>query len=181
MKIFQFNVTSLQTSHNQLKFYQEQNDYDIIALQDTNVKDKLEIFKDWKRKFHSTFTEKKLRFGVANLIKNAIKSVFANNIQSNLEAIWNLVEINGKQTLMGNVYIPPSDSEMLHKLDLELEKHNDIPLLLLGDFNGRHPIWDKNCKAPNINGKILEDIMSQLFKFKMTKTQHTCIKEDRAL
>ena len=73
---------------------------------------------------------------------------------------------------MGNVYIPPSDSEMLHKLDLELEKHNDI--------NGRHPIWDKNCKAPNKNGKILED-MSQLFKFKMAKTQHTCIKEDREL
>ena len=47
---------------------------------------------------------------------------------------------------MGNMYIPPSDSEMLHKLDLELEKHNDIPLLLLGDFNARHPIWDKIVK-----------------------------------
>ena len=44
MKIFQLNVTSVQTSYNQLKFYQEQNDYDIIALQDTNVKGKLEIF-----------------------------------------------------------------------------------------------------------------------------------------
>ena len=53
-----------------------------------------------------------------------------------------------KQTLMGNVYIPPSDSEMSYKLDLELEDHNNIPLLLLGDFNARHPIWDKNCKAP---------------------------------
>ena len=62
---------------------------------------------------------------------------------------------------MGNVYIPPSDSEMLHKLDLELEKHNDISLLLLGDLNARHPIWDKNYKAPNKNGKILEDIMSR--------------------
>ena len=180
MKILQLNVTSLWTSHNQLKFYQEENNYDIIALQETNAKDKLEIFKNWKRKFYLTFTEKKLGFGVATLIKNDIKCFFVNNIQSNLEGIWNLVEINGKQTLMGNVYIPPSDSEMLHKLDLELEKHNDIPLLLLGDFNGRHPIWDKNCKAPNGNGKILED-MSQLFKFKMSKTQHTCIKEDREL
>ena len=62
---------------------------------------------------------------------------------------------------MGNVYIPPSDSEMLYKLDLELEKPNDIPLLLLGDFNARHTIWDKNCKAPNKNGKILKDITSQ--------------------
>ena len=160
MKILQLNITSLQTFHNQLKFYQEQNDYDIIALQETNFKDKLEIFKKQKRKFHSTFTEKKLEFGVSTLIKNDIKSAFVNNIQLNLETIWNLVGINGKQTLVGSVYIPPSDSEMLHKLDLELEKHNDIPLLLLGDFNARHPIWDKNCKAPNKNGKTLEDIMS---------------------
>ena len=61
---------------------------------------------------------------------------------------------------MGNVYIPPIDSEMLDKLDLELGKYNDIPLLLLGDSNARHPVWDKNCKAPNKNGKILEDIMT---------------------
>ena len=62
---------------------------------------------------------------------------------------------------MGNVYIPPSDSEMLHKFDLKLEKHNDIPLLLLGDFNVKHRIQDKNCKAPDKNGKILEGIMSR--------------------
>ena len=62
---------------------------------------------------------------------------------------------------MDNVYIPPSDSKMLYKLELELEKHNDIPLLLLGDFNTRHPLRDKNCKVPNKNGKILEDIMSR--------------------
>ena len=47
---------------------------------------------------------------------------------------------------MGNVYVPPSDSEMLFKLDLELEKNNDIPLLLLGDFDARYPIWDKIVK-----------------------------------
>ena len=44
MKILQLNIMSLQTSHNQLKFYQEQNNYDIIALQEKNVEDKLEIF-----------------------------------------------------------------------------------------------------------------------------------------
>ena len=52
--------TSLQTSHNQLKFYQEQSGYDTIALQEINDKEKLEIFKNWKRKFHSTFTDEKL-------------------------------------------------------------------------------------------------------------------------
>ena len=93
--------------------------------------------------------------------KLGIGIFFVNNIQSILEVIWNLVEINGKQTLMNSMYIPPGDSEMLYKLNLELEKHIDIPLLLLGDFNARHPIWDKNFKAPSQNGKILEDIMSR--------------------
>ena len=68
---------------------------------------------------------KKLGCGVATLIKDDIKSVFV-NIQSNLEAISNLDEINGKQILIDNVYIPPSDSEMLYKLDLELEKYTMI-------------------------------------------------------
>ena len=49
------------------------SNYDIIVLQEIDVKDKLEIFKNWKRKFHSTFAEKKLGFGVAALIKNDIK------------------------------------------------------------------------------------------------------------
>ena len=54
---------------------------------------------------------------------------------------------------MGNVYIPSSDSEIFYKLWIELEKDNDIPT--------RHSICDKNCKAPNKNGKILEDIISR--------------------
>ena len=60
MKILQLNIniSSDFCSHNQFKFYQEQNNYDLMALQETNIKDKLEMFNNWKRKFHSTFTEK---------------------------------------------------------------------------------------------------------------------------
>ena len=161
MKILQLNITSLQSFYNQLKFYQEQNDNYIIALQETNVKEKSKIFRNWKRKSFSFFNEKKLEFGVATLIKNDVKSVFVNNIQPNLEAIWNLFEINGKQTLVGNMYIPSNDSKIVNKCDIELKKDNDIRLLLPGYFNAWHPIWNKNCKAPNKNGKILEDIMSR--------------------
>ena len=35
--------------------------------------------------------------------------------------MWNLVEINGKQTVMGNLCVPTNDSKMLYKLDYELE------------------------------------------------------------
>ena len=42
MKILQLDITS----QNQLKPHQEQNDYDIIVLQETNVKYKLEKYKN---------------------------------------------------------------------------------------------------------------------------------------
>ena len=174
MKILQINITSLDTFHNQLNFYLKQNHHEIIALQKTSVKHKLERFRNWKKKFPSSFTEKKLGFGVATQIKNDIKSAFVNNIQSNPEAIWNLVQVNAKQTLMGNVYIPPNDSDMLYKLKLELEKHNDIPLLPLGDLNARHPIWDKDCKAPNKNGKVLEDMSRHNVQIQNNKNA-TCV------
>ena len=95
MEFFQLNATSLKTFLNQLNFYQEENN--IIVLQATNIKHKLEIFRNWKRKFHSTFNVKNLGFDVATLIKNDIRSVFVNKDQSNLEDVWNLVETNGKQ------------------------------------------------------------------------------------
>lgn len=57
MKILQLNKTSNHTSHNLVKFYQQQDEYDITASQETNVKDKQEIFKKWKMKFNSHFTE----------------------------------------------------------------------------------------------------------------------------
>ena len=39
MKPLQHNLTSPETSLNQLNFYQEQNNYDIIVLQETNAKE----------------------------------------------------------------------------------------------------------------------------------------------
>ena len=79
MKILQLDITS----QNQLKPHQEQNDYDIFVLQETTVKDKLEKYKNWKRKFHSTFTEKTLGFSVTIVIRNDIKS--DNNMQPTLK------------------------------------------------------------------------------------------------
>ena len=75
---------------------------------------------------------------------------------------------------MGNVYISPNDSDRLHKLNLDLEKHNDIPLFPLGNLNARHPIWDKDCKVPNKNGKILEDISRHNVQIQNEKNS-TCV------
>ena len=60
---------------------------------------------------------------------------------------------------MGNTYIPPNDSEMICKLDLELEKQKDTPQLLLGDTNARHSVQDINCKTPKKIGRTSEEII----------------------
>ena len=80
------------------------------------------------------------------MIKSDIKNVFRDDLLNNkLEAIWNLIT-NNRQTLMGNIHIRANNNKMLQKLDSELEHHTETPLIILGDFNVRHPAWDHNKK-----------------------------------
>ena len=152
MKLLQLNISSLNTSVDELSYYQKENKYDAIFLQETNhIEDKsLGIFKNWKRKIHTTYTNKPTGFGVGTFIAPQQKNVFRNDLLSNkIEMIWNEMEINNKKTLIGNIYIPPGDINQLHALDQELEKHRDKNLILLGDFKtkqNKNKTWDKNVK-----------------------------------
>ena len=76
-----------------------------------------------------------------------------------LECIWNELLINNKRTLMANLYIPPNNHHMIDILDYELEQHKYSPLIILGDFNAKHPKWDENTKKPNKNGKLMADLI----------------------
>ena len=40
MKVLQLNITSINNSIKALEFYQEQNDYDLITLQETDTQEK---------------------------------------------------------------------------------------------------------------------------------------------
>ena len=73
MKILQLNATSLATSIKQLNFYQDQNYYDIITLQEANSKGSSISFKNWKTKSYTTILDTKLGYGVVTMIKVDIK------------------------------------------------------------------------------------------------------------
>ena len=90
------------------------------------------------------YKEKAMGFGVGTLIPNDIKNVFRDFSNDSLELLWNEIEIQGQQVLIGNVYIPPNMESHLHLLNKELEKHRGKNLILLGDFNSRDKIGDKN-------------------------------------
>ena len=60
-----------------------------------------------------------------------------------LEAVWYETIANGTRFLVGNVYIPPSDTRALSLLDTALSKiDSSTPLLILGDLNCRHLMWE---------------------------------------
>ena len=69
MKILQLSTTSLATSIKQLNFYQDQNNYDIIALQETDSKKSSISFKNWKTKSYTTILDKNLGYGVVTVLK----------------------------------------------------------------------------------------------------------------
>lgn len=86
--------------------------------------------------------------------KNILRDVLLSN---KLGAIWNLMTINNKETLMGNMHIHPNNNKMLKQLvSSELESHTESPFIILGNFNARHSGWEHNIK-----GGILADFISR--------------------
>ena len=71
----------------------------------------------------TNFQNKTMGFGVGALVSSTQKNVFREDLSHNLEIIQNEMQIQGKKTLVGNIYIPPGNENHLHILDMELEKH----------------------------------------------------------
>ena len=59
----------------------------------------------------------------------------------------------------GKCLHPPNNHHVIDIFDYELEQHKDSPLIILWDFNAKHPMWDKNTKKPNKNGKLMADLI----------------------
>ena len=126
MKFLQLNITSFNTSLDELWLYQKEHNCDAIFLQETNFTQNKTLgpFKQWKNKMFTHYKEKTMGFGVGTLIPNDIKNVFREDFSNDsLELLWNEIEIQGQQVLIGNAYIPPNMQCHLHLLNKELEKH----------------------------------------------------------
>ena len=167
MKLLQINITSLNTSLKELWGYQNENNYDAIFLQKPNYTTgkPLAFFKYWKTEVFTNFQNKSMGFGVGTLVSSAPKNVFREDLShKDLEIIWNEMQIQGKKTLVGNIYIPPGNENHLHIQDMELEKHKGENILLIGDFNSRNKIWDRNANNNSRMGLILEILLTDITK-----------------
>ena len=164
IKLLLFNITSLNTSLEELWGYQKENNYDAIFLQETNYTagKPLTYFKYWKTKMFTNFQNEAMSFGVGTLVSSAQKNIFREDLShKDLEIMWNEMQIQGKKTLVGNSYIPPGNENHFHILDMELEKHKNENILLIRDFNSRNKIWDRKANNNSRMGHlILEDIIN---------------------
>ena len=99
---------------------------------------------------------------MGTLVSRAQKNVFRNDLsRRDLEIMWEKNANRRKQTLVGNIYIPPGNEDHLHILDNELDKHKGENIFLIGGFNSRNKIWDRNAINNSRTGLILEDIINR--------------------
>ena len=84
MKSLQLNVTSFNTSLDELWPYEKEHNYDAIFLQKTNFTQNKTLgpFKHRKNKMSTHYKEKTMGFEVGTLIPNDIKNVFREDFSS---------------------------------------------------------------------------------------------------
>lgn len=143
MKFLQLNTRSLNTSHHLIKAYVSQRNIQAISLSETFELKENPLTKAFAPPM-SLPRPTSVHGGVAALCRLDTKFVHRPElVVQGLEAVWYETMANGTKFLVGNVYIPPSDLHALYLLDTVLSKiDSSIPLLILGDFNSRHLMWE---------------------------------------
>ncbi len=142
MKILQLNCSGFTKEVSaQLARYVDSKHVDVICLQETFAKDDHTTFRNWKP---YTKHSPDGYGGVAIFVSPLIKSVPCEELSDpNLEAVWSKVQVAGKVTLLGSVYIRPGQMDKVALLE---DKIKGLPsshqLIVMGDLNGHSQLWD---------------------------------------
>ena len=97
-------------------------------------------------------------FGVGTLVSSAQKNVLRDDLSLRPRTHMDQNTNTREKALVENIYIPLGNEYHLHILDMELEKRKGENILLIGDFNGRNKIWNRNASNNSRVGLILENI-----------------------
>ena len=94
--------------------------------------------------------------GLVTLIKNNVPHRKI-DIETQLQATAFKVRLNQPYTLC-NVYISPRDPVSLNDISALIRQLPE-PLILCGDFNCRHPLWDSLCTQPDARSLSIESAL----------------------
>ena len=149
MKIAHANVRSMNTSFGLIENTIINEKIDVFGLTEIwhpSVSMQESLKRRWT--WISTQRDNKRGGGAALIISKGTKTMERKDLYNKkVEAVWcNLYGENFK-CVVGSVYIPPNDSEMMKIFLSTVEKvaAEDVPLILIGDFNAHHKYWG-GCK-----------------------------------
>ena len=86
---------------------------DFYRKQTAQIKNSLGNFKHWKGKMNTIYKSKNTRFGVGTLIPISTKNVFREDYTNDLDKIWNEMNIQNIDVLIGNIYVKPGNKNRL--------------------------------------------------------------------
>ena len=76
------------------------------------------------------------------------------SIQTNLQAMAYRVGLDRQYTIC-NIYSSPSDTLHLNDLTALIDQLLP-PIIICGDFNSRHPMWDRICALQDARSRVIE-------------------------
>ena len=154
------NINGLST-HSKLAIeqYVFENNIDILAICETT---RLLIKNHFKN--YSTFASKVGR-GVSLSIHDNLSSAEITSLKNDkIDAVFVLASDKNTRSLVASIYIPPDIPEQLKMLDSILSKCREYVssnsldgVLILGDFNARHPAWSDH--SMNKHGLMLFNLL----------------------
>ena len=163
LKILQWNCRSINSSIDELRQFLHEKPHQVLCLQSLNCQKhklpKLDGFyfppivnkpADNNKVYTATYVHTSLSYSLIQPAYNVPGTVHMSLI--NLKA-------NSNELCLLNCYIPstPSSKDVMWLQSID----TSFPTLLVGDFNSRHPLWDKSAEKMHINQNALHDQLSE--------------------
>ena len=141
LSILQWNCQGLRAKYESLKILINENFPICISLQETMIGQKRLCPKEYLFYHYEQPADEGRHGGSAILLRRDVVHTQL-PLQTNLQAVAVQVFTKRKYTVC-SIYLPPSNNiDETLKQDLDnLINQLPQPFLLLGDFNGRHPMW----------------------------------------
>ena len=149
------------------KFMADHN-IQLLAAQETGTWDPSPSLFTNHRIFQNKGPNDPARAGVALIINKALAPEHIGDLKdTNIDAVWAQIKLNGRRILVGSVYCRPTDgSNLLNDLLKHMEKvlvykqkHGYTSFMVYGDFNARHAEWGDH--KTGVRGKSLKEFCEQ--------------------
>ena len=96
--------------------------------------------------------------GLATIIRNDIPH-YKININSHIQTTAFRISLDRQYTIC-NIYLSPGEVVNLNDLTNIIEQL-PAPLIIGGDFNSHHPLWDSLCLQPDAKSRVIEAALLQ--------------------